>query len=261
MSSSAFDLLFRTTDLSRWGVGLGRNLHNSEVDGNFWILAELIQDLQDNPASPNNIASMTVNGDNQLVITMQDASTFGPFDLPVASFTYRDNWTANTDYKKDDLFTQSTGLYLVLVDYHSAATFDSALPTIKRLVSYPVNFDIGFFFPAIPGTGIAASEPMFSYITNQPFFLPANLPTSNFILGVASTADLNLDLQKDGVSIGTLTFSAGDAVGAVTFTDDVQFVPGDIFDVITPGFLDATARNMRVNFAATKGEAEGPSSS
>lgn len=264
--SSTFDLLFRTDDLSRWGDGVARNLTPAEVDLNFWILLEMILGLGENPALPKQISSITVT-DNQMTIHLSDGvTTYGPFDLPVASFTWRGNWTPATPYIKFDLFNEANGLYMVVQNHTSNAAFDSADGSIaghyyKLLIAYPVSFDIGFFFPGFPGTGIAATNPMFSYQAAHEFFLSAGLPGSVASVDAPFAAAKSFDIRHNGTVIGSVDFASGDTDGTFTFADDVQFSIGDKVKVIRPTSIDATATNLNVTLAATKGTLELASSS
>jgi hypothetical protein len=100
------DLVFRT--LGAWGAGKGANLEAVEVDNNFWSLAEAIINLQNNPAPPTGIASITVAG-TQMTITLTDGTVMGPFTLPVLTFRWRGEFSAGTLYSVLDVFTVSSG--------------------------------------------------------------------------------------------------------------------------------------------------------
>ena len=265
MSSSTLDLVFRTDDSSRWGAGLSRALRADEVDMNFWILLSLILQIEANPVQPNQISSITSDGAS-LTVTMADASTFGPFTLPVAEFEWRGNWTPTTVYNKWDLFETTTGLFLVLQAHTSNATFNSSDGNVagayyRTLVKYPVTLDIGFFAPGYPGAGVADGFPIFSYLFAHPAFLSAGLPGSLAKVAAAFTSAQSFDIQQDGLSIGSLDFAAGATVGTFTFAADVQFIANDVLQIMKPATIDATGASLNVTIAATKGELEGPSSS
>jgi hypothetical protein len=122
------DLTFRT--LGAWGAGKGANLEASEVDTNFWNLAEAIYALQANPAVPNGIATITVSG-TQMTITLHDGTVLGPYTLPVLTFRWRDEWQPATTYAELDVVKVTggagAGIYMVQVGHTSAATFDNTL--------------------------------------------------------------------------------------------------------------------------------------
>jgi hypothetical protein len=100
------DITFRT--LGAWGAGKGSNLEASEVDTNFWSLAEAIIALQNNPPLPVGIALVTVTG-TQMTITLTDGTVMGPFVLPVLTFRWRGEYDGATLYAALDVFTVSTG--------------------------------------------------------------------------------------------------------------------------------------------------------
>lgn len=258
--SSTFDLLFRTDDVDRWGDGLGRPLHAVEVDMNFWILLQMVIDLSNNPAQPAEITGIVVT-DNAMTINLSDGSSFGPFALPVATFAWKGNWTPATPFKTWDLFNEADGLYLVLRNHTSNATFDSADgdiagPYYKLLIAYPVTFDIGFFFPGAPGTGIADDNPMFAYLAAHEFFLTAGLPVSRASVDVAFDTDASFPIRKNGDDIGSVDFASGDTEATFTFLDDVQFFADDKLRVIKGATIDLTAVNLNVTLAGTKGTLE-----
>jgi hypothetical protein len=100
------DLTFRT--LGAWGAGKGANLEASEVDTNFWNLAQAIFDLQASPAVPNGIATITVSG-TQMTITLHDGTVLGPYTLPVLTFRWRGEYAGDAIYAELDVVTVSHG--------------------------------------------------------------------------------------------------------------------------------------------------------
>jgi hypothetical protein len=119
------DITFRT--LGPWGAGKGSNLQPSEVDANFWSVAEAIVTLQNNPALPVGIASVSVSG-TQMTITLTDGTVMGPFTLPVLTFRWRDEWQPLTTYAVLDVFkVTDVGIFMVQIGHTSGATFDPAI--------------------------------------------------------------------------------------------------------------------------------------
>jgi hypothetical protein len=129
-------LTYRT--VGPWGPGKGVNLQPTEVDSNFWQLAEDIVSLQSNPAVPNGIASISVSG-TQMTIYLNDGSVMGPFTLPILMFRWRGEWQPSTSYAELDVFTVlNTGIFCVLIAHTSGTTFDPALtiggqPALQQL--------------------------------------------------------------------------------------------------------------------------------
>lgn len=116
------DITFRTD--GAWGPGKGSNLTPAEVDVNFYGLKLAVEDLQNNPPEPNQIANIVVSG-STLTVIMEDDTEFGPFDLPVAAFSFRGPWEAETAYFVNDLVVVDTALYLVVEQHLSPEEFDA----------------------------------------------------------------------------------------------------------------------------------------
>lgn len=115
---------YRTTDMAKWGAGKGSNLDAGEVDENFWAVVQRLVALETNPPAPVNIAAIDVDGD-QMVITLEDATAFGPFTLPTTVFRYREDWAPGTAYLQFDVFkVDGRGVYMVQLDHVSADEFD-----------------------------------------------------------------------------------------------------------------------------------------
>ena len=116
------DLTFRTD--GAWGPGKGANLQAAEVDNNFWSVATEILNLQDNPALPNGIQSITISG-TQMTITLTDGTVMGPYTIPVLVMRWRDEWQPQTPYVQLDVFkVTDQGIYLVQLDHVSGDVFD-----------------------------------------------------------------------------------------------------------------------------------------
>ena len=94
------------------------NLATAEVDENFYDLDTRVVTLEDETlAAVNQIASISVIG-SQMTITMEDATTFGPFTLPQAAF--RPAITEN-------VAVDSSGTYTLLsTDANKYKRFDDA---------------------------------------------------------------------------------------------------------------------------------------
>jgi hypothetical protein len=146
-----------------WGPGLGRNLTAAEGDGNFYDLDSRVGDLETNPPTPNDIASATVSG-TQLSFTLVDGTVLGPLDLPILVWTWRGEWTPTTLYEVLDTFVVTgTGLFMVLVDHTSAASFDpdavdgDSNPLYYKLIGTDSNTAFGELSD-VSFTGAAAND-------------------------------------------------------------------------------------------------------
>ncbi len=118
------DIVFRTTDGTRWGPGKGANLTATEVDLNFWYLYFHLQDLIANPPTAVEISDFRVVG-SQFFVDLSDHTTYGPFELPVAKWNPRGTWQPSTPYVTNDVFDIGGSLYLTIFDHTSGLTFDA----------------------------------------------------------------------------------------------------------------------------------------
>ena len=110
-----------------WGPGLGRNLTPAEVDGNFWDHEGRLDDLETNPPEAVGISNITSNG-SQIIVYLDNGTSFGPFTLPIAAFRSRGEWAASTGYFANDfVVVPGYGVYLVLTAHTSGSTFNENL--------------------------------------------------------------------------------------------------------------------------------------
>jgi hypothetical protein len=109
-------------------------------------------------------------------------------------------------------------------------------------------YDVGVYFPGKPGAGATILQ----LVTPRAFTLPAGLTGSQGYAGTAPTAQANLDLRKNGASIGTITFAAAASTATSAFTGEVAFAAGDRLTVIAPGIQDASFANISITFKGTR---------
>ncbi|MCK1668615.1 DUF2961 domain-containing protein [Bradyrhizobium sp. 153] len=114
-------IVYRTTDPAQWGTGKGSPLLAEEADSNFYQLVQAIESVA--ALEPHEITSIDVTPEGVMTIHLDGGATFGPYTLPVASLTYRDQWAPDTTYFKNDYFTEGSGLYLVLQNHTSEGVF------------------------------------------------------------------------------------------------------------------------------------------
>lgn len=117
-------IIYKNTDLARWGTGKGSRLTSLEVDENFWEVVQRLVALESDEGTAPTISFFEVIGAT-FYVHMSDSTILGPYALPVATFTFRGPWQANAAYAAWDFFTANGGLYVVLVPHVSASTFDA----------------------------------------------------------------------------------------------------------------------------------------
>ena len=115
-------IVYRTS--GPWGAGKGANLVAGEVDTNFYDLAQRMTTVEgDIPAAALGIAYFSISG-NTFSVHMTNGTVQGPFQLPVRAWNFRGEWQPDTIYNVDDVITANGGVYMVLVNHTSAATFN-----------------------------------------------------------------------------------------------------------------------------------------
>lgn len=129
-----------------------------------------------------------------------------------------------------------TGLILVLAHRNpvtSKLTLINWSPT-TAIVGTEI-FDIHAYYPSTPGAGVLLLRvPIARTIT-----FPANFAGSYGIASVAATATTDFDIQKNGSSIGTMSYAA--AASVATFSSSAStFAAGDILSIVAPGTPDTT---------------------
>jgi hypothetical protein len=206
-------LVFRT--LGAWGAGKGANLLAGEVDSNFWALAQAIFDLQNDPAVPNGIATITVSG-TQMTIVLHDGTVLGPYTLPVLTFRWRDEWTPSTPYAVLDVFkVTNVGIYMVEVAHTSGATFD----------------------PAIAVGGQPALLMLFGSADASLSTLPdvqlTSLQDEDFLTWVAA------DSKWENIALGSIAYQDASAVAITGGSINGMPTPVNPGDVATKAYVDA----------------------
>lgn len=248
-----------------WGSGLGRVLTAAEVDANFYSLVQRVLALESTPPTPISIESIDYAAGG-ITITMNDATTFGPFVIPVASFNYRDMWQNNTLYHYLDLVNVPTiGLFLVLVEHTSPvlpATFDrdavdGDLNDLYRQIS-GVPQDIAYDFAMnVIGSIPNDSSPMQIFLADRAVELPAGLTGSKaYLLTDVTTQTLVMPIELNGVQVGTITFAPGGSanVGVFAMAATHTLAAGDRLVVRAPGLLDATAADLAITIKGIRAD-------
>jgi hypothetical protein len=211
-------VIYRTA--GAWGAGKGSNLSAAEVDENFWDHAQRILALETDLPSPHEIADIIVNG-SQMTIVMDDATTFGPFTLPTATFHWRADWAADTDYFVNDIVkVANNGIYLVRADHHTVAlsTFDPSL-LVGGVAAYYKMF-------ALPGSSVMNWKGDWTaataYLVDDVVYIAGD---GSYIVNVDHTSDdtFDPDFAFGGVPAYTrLEFQTGSVSGGSDLWDPVQ---------------------------------------
>ena len=228
-----------------WGTGKGARLTSLEGDGNFYDHEQRINELE-SVAAVGGIHEITVIG-NQLTIEMTDGSTFGPFSLQNATWTWRGEWLPATVYLSGDIISYEGALYLVLTNHTSEASFDGDAEDVNGLrysniLSAPGQpYDIGLYSgETIPTDG----ELFMLHVASRSFVISDNFGQSVAYLNVPCEHDLELAIYRNYERIGTLLFEVGtDVISPAgqygTFlpmspNEEIQFTRFDLLRIMAP---------------------------
>lgn len=126
-----------------------------------------------------------------------------------------------------------------------------AAPTMRTLTAADLPaqpFDVTAFYPGVP----AASAKVTRVPLARAVSFPANFSGSVGIAAVAATSSTAFDVQKNGVSVGTITFAAGASTATFTTSGAVTFAAGDYLSIIAPATPDATLADPGIVLAGTR---------
>jgi hypothetical protein len=274
-------IIFRTTDGARWGdaggLGTGGNLTQIQHDENMWELLTRIQAIENDPPEAVGILNFTVIG-SQFQVNMTDATTRGPYPLPIATFRTTGVWINDFDYVATDLVEDpATGLYYVRISHHSpvspavfdplAIDEDSGSPTFGELL-YQLVFAaasgggggsgktvFSIHIPGVPGDGMASGDPIWWTSIAEECTLPADLVASAWVgaawyVSEVGDGDIVFEVNNNGVLIATMTIPEGSGFAdwVRADADPHTLIPGNILSVTTTTGTPTT--NLR-NFALT----------
>lgn len=136
-----------------------------------------------------------------------------------------------------------TGEFLLLVsdgdgvNWYIAAWYK---PPSPYLVS-------GFF----PGAGTASAKLMV-HVFATPVDFPSGLTGSQGTAETAATAQTDYDIQKNGVSVGTMRFAAAGSTSTFIMASATSFAAGDKLQLVAPGTLDSTLADIAMTLKGTR---------
>ncbi|MBI1313690.1 hypothetical protein GC176_20550 [bacterium] len=173
------------------------------------------------------------------VVASSGSNPFSNGDILTVSFV------RNGD-KGDTGATGGSGAFTGLSDVPGSYT--GAGRKFVRVNSTPDGLEF-VEVPFIPSVFIAGtlsdSQKVYKLQTPVAFSLPASGTGSYAKADTASTGTVSFDIQKNGGSVGTITFTSDDD-GTFTVASQVDFSVGDILDIIAPGSHDATLADVSI---------------
>lgn len=135
------DIVYRNTTVNY--TGKGAPLTSTEGDENEYKQASAIIALQTQMAAVGaGIDTITQPTPNTLLITLTDATVFGPFTLPSVAMNGRGEWLPNVNYAVNDLIFSGNAFYIVEVAHTSALIFDPGATDGNANDLYGLVFDL-----------------------------------------------------------------------------------------------------------------------
>lgn len=110
-------------------------------------------------------------------------------------------------------------------------------------------YDLAAFIDGNP----AASADFLRFVSAREWFIPAGGGNSACFAAVAATATYAIDIQRNGVSVGTITFAAASQTGTFTIPSAIVLSPGDRLDVICSATPDASIEDLALTFQGVIG--------
>jgi len=276
-------LVYRTDDVTRWGLGQGSDLAAVTIDLDFWYLFSALDTLESTVAANTTVSIDFISTvGNKLYVHLTNHAVEGPFTIPALFWAPKGNWAPATIYNPLDVVSNDGALYIVNVTHTSAGTF-SVFATdglghdlYTLLLEQPMNeLPLG----GTPGQRLAKStnspyqtewvtdfvrlaifvegqplpnEEVAQYNVVDHMFFPAGLVGSIAYSGSITHSAVSWTINKNGAPIGTIDFNGpSPATVNATFSTQVTLVPGDIITVIAPAIPDTVQANISITLVAS----------
>lgn len=110
------------------------------------------------------------------------------------------------------------------------------------------DIEVATFVGGKPGN----SELVNVFVAAGAFSLPSGLTGSSASAGTAATAAASITITKNGASIGSVNFAAGQTVGTFTFTAQTAFSAGDRLGFVAQATADATLADIAVTLKGAR---------
>ena len=223
------DIVYRNTTVNY--TGKGAPLTSTEGDQNEYKQAVAIVDLQTQMAAVGaGIDTITQPTPNTLLITLTDATVFGPFTLPSAPMNGRGEWQPSVSYAVNDLVFSGTAFYIVEFAHTSEATFDPGANDGNGHDFYGLVFDLSSSGAVLKTAESKVEANLTHAITDQDLGAVWNCTNAAgcaITIPADSTYDAPIDTEvsfRQG-AVGILTFTAA---GGVSFDTGI-FQPETTF--------------------------------
>jgi hypothetical protein len=109
-------------------------------------------------------------------------------------------------------------------------------------------FDVGSNHPGKP----TASQPIMRFVFTRAVDFPSGLTGSQGYCETQATAQTDIDVQKNAVSVGTVRFPASTSAATFIMASATSFAAGDRLALIAPGTPDATLSDFYITLKGTR---------
>jgi hypothetical protein len=117
------------------------------------------------------------------------------------------------------------------------------------LVEVDDPLDVGIYKQGQPAAGANIA----TWVVSRAFTLPSNLTGSQGFAGTApADSAKDFDIQKNGSSVGTVSFAQSSQTATFTMTSDTSFSAGDRLNFIAPGTQDSALADVSITLKGTK---------
>lgn len=128
----------------------------------------------------------------------------------------------------------------------------AAQPAFRALVAADIPaqpFDVHAFYPGIP----TASAKVVRVPVARAVTFPDDFAGSYGVASATATASTAFDVQKNGSSVGTITFALGASTATfVTAAGALSLAAGDVLMIVAPGTPDVTLADIGFVLAGTR---------
>jgi len=247
-----------------WGSGALSDLAAETIDGSLYSIDQRVAALEGSPPVAVSIDDFDV-ANGLMTVVMTDASTRGPFALPVVSMRWKGAYVAGTTYLVNDVFTDSGRMFLVRVSHVAPATFDPSLFSgsgfvyTEMLERLPQTYDINAW---IPDVGSYDARIMFQHVAARDYsILPLFENSVAFLRMAVSVSPLTYNIYRNQELIGMLDFAVGTNMEPGGTGQFGEFVPvsspgekifmlrGDRLVFEGPQLLDPSAAGLSLTIA------------
>lgn len=187
---------------------------------NNGIISFYIWDVQDTRSNLNLIEQSATNALNQIWSGTGETSP---------------NQLTNLGTFTESIFTDNSGIKQLF----------QQIETI--FANFTIPYDIGFF---AAGT-MQQDTVVGSFIVTRNVTIAASAIGSLAVCGTAPTVNISLDINVNGISVGTVDFLSGSTNGSFTVSSQINLVPGDIIELKTQSTVDITFADVSVTLVGS----------